>query len=155
MKTETKEHEINHVSETAERVEPTAAEIQARHDRSKSLCLISENPEDDADIDISELNAWIKAFNVQRRDRGILLKRLTAAEELNDDQAHRLGKAEATIKAIQALEHISIVKVRALQDLNPELAKSQWVLYSSESTCKYPTIEALLNRSKDQDNDNE
>ena len=98
MKTETKEHEINHVSETAERVEPTAAEIQARHDRSKSLCLISENPEDDADIDISELNAWIKAFNVQRRDRGILLKRLTAAEELNDDQAHRLGKLEQGIQ---------------------------------------------------------
>ena len=60
----------------------------------------------------------------------------------------RAERAKATIKAIQSLEHISIVKVRALQDLNPELAKSQWVLYSSESTCKYPTIEALLNWSE-------
>ena len=56
----------------------------------------------------------------------------------------RAERAEATLKSIQALEHISIVKVRALQDLNPELAKSEWVLYSSDSTFKYPTIEELL-----------
>ena len=116
-----KEHEINKVfekalSETSERVEsaeliePTNAEIQARYD----------------------------AF----------LKRLTAAEELNDDQAHRLGKVEATIKAIQSLEHISIVEVRALQDLNPGLAKSQWVLYSSESTDKYPTLDELIKEQR-------
>ena len=98
------------LSESAELIEPTNAEIQARYD----------------------------AF----------LKRLTAAEELNDDQAHRLGKVEATIKAIQSLEHISIGKVRALQDLNPELAISQWVLYSSESTCKYPTLDELIKEQR-------
>ena len=60
----------------------------------------------------------------------------------------RAERAEATIEAIQALEHISIGNVRALQDLTPELAKSRWVLHSSESTDKYPTIQGLLNRSK-------
>ena len=62
----------------------------------------------------------------------------------------RLDEAEATLKSIQALEHISIGKVRAIQDLNPELAKSEWVLYSSESTDKYPTLDELIKEQGDE-----
>ena len=145
---ENKEHEINKVfekalSETSERVEsaeliePTNAKIQEQHDADETWYAYRDDE-------------WPNGYprSAQHIGRGILLKRLTAAEELNDDQAHRLGKVEATIKAIQALEHISIVEVRALQDLNPELAKSQWVLYSSESTDKYPTLDELIKEQR-------
>jgi len=66
MKTETKEHEINHVFEkalhqTAERAEPTTAKIQERHD--------AANPKHDG----------CSIPTMAHYDRGILLKRLEAS----------------------------------------------------------------------------
>ena len=78
---------------------------------------------------------------------------LIEAEELNDDQAHRLGKAESTLKAIGEMEQVTTLRIRRLSECNPEFTKAKWVLASSPSTGdKYETLEALLNRSNNDDN---